>query len=138
MRVHRKTRSRAKAMRWPMTRAETILWTRLQRARLMGLHFRKQHPVGPYIADFACVKARLVVEVDGETHWREAERMRDARRTAFLEAEGWTILRVWNADVYSNEEGVVETIGRYAANGIAGRGLPLPADVRPAPSVSRA
>ena len=80
MRVHRRTRARAKQLRWPMTRCETILWTRLQRNQLMGLHFRKQHPVGPFIADFACVKARLLVEVDGETHWREHERRRDARR----------------------------------------------------------
>ena len=104
-----------------MTRCETILWTRLQDNRLMGLHFRKQHPVGPYIADFACVKARLLVEVDGETHWREEERRRDARRTAFLEREGWTILRVWNDEVYRNETGVVETIGMWAVNGIEER-----------------
>ncbi len=109
MRAHRRTRTRAKQLRWPLTRAETILWTRLQRNKLMQLHFRKQHPVGPYIADFACVKARLLVEVDGETHWREHERRRDARRTAFLEGEGWTILRVWNAEVYGNESGVVAT-----------------------------
>lgn len=121
MRADRKTRKRAKAMRWPMTRAETILWSRLQRNRLMGLHFRKQHPVSPYVADFACVTARLLVEVDGETHWREFERARDARRTAFLEREEWTILRVWNAEVYGNEQGVVETIGRWALNGIAER-----------------
>jgi very-short-patch-repair endonuclease len=104
-----------------MTRCETILWTRLQHHRLMGLHFRKQHPVGPYIADFACVKARLLVEVDGETHWREEERRRDARRTAFLEREGWTVLRVWNDEVYRNEQGVVETIGDWAMNGITAR-----------------
>lgn len=121
MRADRKTRKRAKAMRWPMTRAETILWTRLQRNQLMGLHFRKQHPVGPYVADFACVTARLLIEVDGETHWREFERARDARRTVFLEADGWTILRVWNAEVYENEQGVVETVGRWALNGIEGR-----------------
>jgi very-short-patch-repair endonuclease len=121
MRAHRKTRRRAKQLRWPMTRCETILWTRLQGERLMGLHFRKQHPVGPYIADFACVKARLLVEVDGETHWREEERRRDARRTAFLEREGWTILRVWNDEVYRNEQGVVETIGEWAVNGVEER-----------------
>jgi len=109
-----------------MTRAETILWTRLQDNRLMGLHFRKQHPVGPYIADFACVKARLLVEVDGETHWREHERRRDARRTAYLEREGWTILRVWNDEVYRNEEGVVETIGEWAVNGKEARRLRHP------------
>jgi len=88
MRVARKTRVRAKAMRWPMTRAEVILWTRLQRGRLHNFHFRKQHPVGPYIADFACVQSGVLIEVDGETHWQDHERRRDARRTAFLEHEG--------------------------------------------------
>jgi very-short-patch-repair endonuclease len=68
----------------------------LRKDQLMGLHFRKQHPVGPYIADFACAKARLIVEVDGETHWTVEQRRRDARRTAFLEQDGWTVLRVWN------------------------------------------
>ncbi len=105
-------------MRWPMTRAETILWTRLQRGRLSGFHFRKQHPVGPFIADFACVSSRLIVEVDGETHWREHERERDARRTAFLESEGWAILRVWNEDVYTNEQGVAETILAWVTDGM--------------------
>ena len=104
-----------------MTRCEVIIWTRLQRSRLMNLHFRKQHPVGPYIADFACLRARLLVEIDGETHWREHERRRDARRTAYLEGEGWTILRVWNDEVYRNEEDVVETIARFALNGIEER-----------------
>ena len=118
MRVSRKTRARAKAMRWPMTRAEVILWTRLQRGRLNGFHFRKQHPVGPYIADFACLGSRVLVEVDGETHWREDERRRDARRTAYLEGEGWVILRVWNSDVYANENGVVETVLRMVMEGM--------------------
>jgi len=117
MRANRKTRKRAKELRWPMTPAEVIVWTRVQRGRLMGFHFRKQHPVGPYIADFACVKSRVIVEIDGETHWREFERRRDAARTAFLEREGWAILRVWNSDVYGNEDGVVETILRWVIEG---------------------
>ena len=117
MRVPRKTRTRAKAMRWPMTRAEVILWTRLQRGRLNHFHFRKQHPVGPYIADFACVPSRVLIEVDGETHWQEDARRRDARRTSFLEREGWTILRVWNSEVYDNEAGVVETVLRVVMEG---------------------
>ena len=110
MRAHRRTRGRAKQLRWPMTRAETILWTRLQRGRLNGFHFRKQHPLTPYIVDFACVKSRVIVEVDGETHWQAFERKRDARRTAMLEQDGWEIVRVWNDEVYRNEDGVVETI----------------------------
>ena len=136
MRAHRRTRKRAKQLRWPLTRCEAILWTRLQGSRLMGLHIRKQHPAGPFIADFACVKAQLLVEVDGETHWREDERRRDARRSAFLEGEGWTILRVWNSEVYGNEEGVVETIGMRAMNGMESRACsPIrPLRGRPLPS----
>ena len=122
MRVARKTRSRAKKMRWPMTPAETILWTGFQRGRLSGFHFRKQHPVGPFIADFACAKSRVLVEVDGETHWREDERRRDARRTQFLEGEGWSILRVWNEDVYRNEHGVLETILMWVTDGMEREG----------------
>ena len=81
MRDHRRTRARAKALRWPMTQAEVIVWTRLQGGRLSGFHFRKQHPLGPFIADFACVKSRVLIEIDGETHWRDFERRRDAVRT---------------------------------------------------------
>ncbi|OYX46158.1 MAG: hypothetical protein B7Y90_16835 [Alphaproteobacteria bacterium 32-64-14] len=93
----------------------------LQRGRLSGFHFRKQHPVGPFIADFACVKARVLIEIDGETHWRDFERRRDAVRTAFLERAGWTVVRVWNADVYGNEDGVVETVLRFVVAGEEGR-----------------
>jgi very-short-patch-repair endonuclease len=72
--------------------------------------FRNQHPIGPYIADFACVQLKLVVEVDGETHSSVLERRHDARRTAFIESGGWSILRFWNSEVYENLEGVVRVI----------------------------
>jgi very-short-patch-repair endonuclease len=117
MRADRVTRKRAKALRWPMTPTEVIIWTRVQRGRLSGFHFRKQHPLTPYIVDFACVQSRVIVEIDGETHWREFERRRDAARTALLEGEGWSILRVWNGDVYENEDGVIETILRWVSEG---------------------
>lgn len=104
-----------------MTRAEVILWTRLQKRQVMGLHFRKQHPVTPYIADFACVEAKLIIEVDGATHTGEDERAHDERRRQYLEAQGWSILRVWNDEVYRNETGVVETIMNWARAGIEGR-----------------
>jgi very-short-patch-repair endonuclease len=123
MRVASKTVDRARKLRWPLTRCETILWTRLRRDQLNGLHFRKQHPVGPYIADFACVKARLLIEIDGETHWTVEQRRRDARRTAFLEADGWAILRVWNAEVYGNENGVVDMILEWALARMGAQGM---------------
>ena len=100
----------AKRLRNEMTRAEVILWTRLKRRQVDGFQFRRQLPLGPYVVDFACPAARLVVEVDGETHSSDAERAHDARRTSFLESEGWRVLRVWNHEVLENEERVVEAI----------------------------
>jgi very-short-patch-repair endonuclease len=114
-----------------MTRAEVILWTRLQRRQAMGLHFRKQHPVGPYIPDFSCVKAGLIVEVEGAMHSTGDERAHDERRRKYLEAQGWTILRVWNDEIYRNENGVVETIMDWARAGLAGRAIRPPAAVGP-------
>lgn len=107
------TRERARRMRREMTRAETILWTRLRRRQLMGFLFRRQLPIGSYIADFACPAAKLVVEVDGATHSTPEELAHDERRRVFIEGEGWTILRVWNDDVFRNETGVVETVMRH-------------------------
>lgn len=83
----------ARKLRSEMTRAEIVLWTRLRRGQL-GARFRRQLPIGPYIADFACPAARLIVEVDGETHSTDEERAHDARRTAHLAGTGWRVLRV--------------------------------------------
>jgi very-short-patch-repair endonuclease len=107
--VVRKTLSRARALRRRLTGAETILWSRLRRD-VQGLRFRRQHPIGPYIADFACVPARLVVEVDGATHSTQAELSYDARRDHFLRAEGWYVLRLLNSDVYAALDDVLDNI----------------------------
>jgi very-short-patch-repair endonuclease len=104
------TRSRARALRREFTDAERILWSRLRAKQLGGLQFRAQHPVSPYILDFAVVKLKLAVELDGATHSTADERKNDARRTAFLESKGWTVLRFWNAEVYDNLEGVLASI----------------------------
>ena len=104
---------RARAMRREMTRAEVILWTRLKGKQLRGYQFNRQKKIGPYYADFACAAARLVVEVDGATHGSPEERAYDAARTAFMEREGWRVVRVWNGEVYENERGVAETILRW-------------------------
>jgi very-short-patch-repair endonuclease len=105
------TRSRpfAKAMRAQMTDAETILWSRLRGRQVEGAAFRRQHPIGPFIADFACWEASLVIEVDGATHGEEREAY-DAARTAELEMRGWTVLRFGNGDVYDTLNGVLEAI----------------------------
>ncbi|MBI1250033.1 MAG: DUF559 domain-containing protein [Alphaproteobacteria bacterium] len=95
----------AKKLRRTMTRAELILWAHI-RKRTLGHRFRRQHPIGPFIADFACVAAKLVVEVDGATHATDAEIAADARRTEYLQSDGWRVLRVTNTDVYENLDGV--------------------------------
>ena len=99
-----------------------------RRARHQGLHFRKQHPIGPFIADFACVSAMLTVEVDGATHGSDAQVAYDRRRTAFLQALGWREIRVTNNEVYKNLDGVLEHILSEAA-----KRRPLPPSLRDGP-----
>jgi very-short-patch-repair endonuclease len=113
---------RARSLRKRMTDAELILWSRLRAGQLEGFKFRRQHPVAPYIADFACVELKLIVELDGDTHGTPQELAHDARRTGFLEAAGWTVIRAFNIDVYQNLDGVLtqisdalHTAGRAAA-----------------------
>ncbi len=105
-----KSRPAAKQLRRRMTDAETILWSRLRRHVVLGLLFRRQHPIGPYIADFACVGADLVVEVDGATHSTDADIAHDRRRDVYMAARGWRIVRVTNEDVYQNLDGVLDAI----------------------------
>ena len=104
------TRRRAQSMRRDFTDAERILWSRLKGRQLRGHQFRAQHPVDPYILDFACVRLKLAVELDGATHGSPDALAYDARRLAFLEAQGWRVLRFWNADVYENLHDVIENI----------------------------
>ncbi len=91
-----------------MTPAETLLWERLRNRRLHGLKFRRQHPLGPFIADFYCAAARLVVEVDGGIHLEQQEQ--DAQRDAVLRAQGYRTLRVTNQAVLDDIEQVLHTI----------------------------
>ncbi len=102
------TIDRTRELRRNATPAETRLWSILRGSALDGRKFRRQQRLGAYYGDFVCQSARLVVEVDGDTHaGREAH---DACRTAFLEQEGYRVLRFSNADVMTNVDGVAETI----------------------------
>ena len=101
---------RARALRADQPSAEAKLWSRLRGRRLGGFKFLRQAPIGPYFADFCCRELKLVVEVDGATHSTDAELARDARRNAFLHAQGYRVVRVLNAEVYENLDGVLETI----------------------------
>jgi very-short-patch-repair endonuclease len=100
---------RARALRRKLTGAETVLWSRLRHG-VGAMQFRRQHPIGPYIADFACIRARLVIEVDGATHGSDEERTYDARREAYLRSRSWRIVRVTNAEVYTSLAAVLELI----------------------------
>lgn len=97
----------ARCLRRNQTDAERALWYHLRGNRLQGHKFRRQHPYGRYILDFVCLEARLVVELDGgQHHYSPADRERDA----WLEAQGFQILRFWNHEVLTQPEAVLERL----------------------------
>ena len=98
----------AKSMRKAMTEPETRLWLQLRAARFQGVKFRRQKVIGAYIADFAANDPKLVVELDGDTH--AGQESYDARRTAFLEAQGYHVVRFANVDVMMNLDGVLQRL----------------------------
>lgn len=105
----------ARALRKDMTDVERKLWYLLRDRRLQGHKFRRQYIIGHYIADFACTKAKLIIELDGGQH---SERQAyDKKRDDYLRAEGFTVLRFWNNEVTENKEGVFETIGKTLESG---------------------
>jgi very-short-patch-repair endonuclease len=106
-------RQAARCLRREMTYAERKLWQALRAHRFRGAAFRRQAPLGPYIADFVCHASKLVIEVDGGQHSGSA---RDARRDAWLAQEGYRVLRFWNNEVLGNLEGVLDRIGRAIAS----------------------
>jgi len=101
-------RDRARALRQNMTEAETRVWQILRSHQMRGCKFRRQAPIGRYIADFVCQEARLIVEVDAGQHDRSSPR--EAQRVGFLQNEGCRILRFWNNEVLANLDGVHATI----------------------------
>ena len=101
------TLDRARELRRQQTEPEKLVWAALRRNQLEEFRFKRQVPIGPYYADFACLTARLVVEIDGEGH--DQTYKHDQKRTEFLEKEGFEVIRFSNEDVRTNLEGVVET-----------------------------
>jgi very-short-patch-repair endonuclease len=97
-----------KFLRQNSTTAETLLWHQLRRKRVGNLRFRRQYRLGGYIVDFVCLAARLIVEVDGDSH--DQTYGHDQRRTQWLEGQGFRVIRFWNHEVIDNLEGVVRTI----------------------------
>ena len=103
----------AKQLRQQQTDAEQFLWLRLRNRRLAGLKFRRQVPIGSYIVDFYCHDCALVVELDGAQHLAQVEY--DAVRTAFLQAQGLSVLRFWNHEVLQQLDSVLEQILQMAS-----------------------
>jgi very-short-patch-repair endonuclease len=101
-------RARARQLRRNLTEAEQALWRHLRLRQLDGHKFRRQQPIGPYIADFICFETRLIVELDGGQH--SSQTTSDAERSAWLEMQGFRVMRFWNHEVLQNTEAVTERI----------------------------
>ncbi|QRM44504.1 DUF559 domain-containing protein [Rhizobium sp. BG4] len=110
-----KTRQTAKRLRRELTKAEAAMWNMLRDLRPYGARFRRETPIGPYIADFAWLSARLVVEVDGDSHETDAGRRHDTRRDAFMREQGFNVLRFDNAQVVDGPDYVFIEIQKHAA-----------------------
>jgi very-short-patch-repair endonuclease len=87
-----------------MADSEKRLWAALRSRRFLGYKFRRQVPIGRFIADFACKSQRVVIEVDGDSHGDDASEARDAERTRWLEAQGWRVMRFWAGDLASMDD----------------------------------
>ena len=103
-------RASARRLRANATEAERLLWRHLKRMETSGTHFRRQVPIGSYVVDFACMASRLLIELDGSHHGDQVNKARDQGRTAWLESEGYRVVRFWNNDIGENLEGVLDTI----------------------------
>ncbi len=104
----------ARHLRRSQTPAEARLWQALRNGQLDGLKFRRQHRIGPYIADFACEALKLVVELDGGVHRDDAQVLKDVYRQQELERMGWAVIRFENPQVIGRLGEVLETIRAYA------------------------
>ena len=100
----RSSTQRARELRQTQTPYEAALWKLLRARQLQGYKFRRQVPIGPYFADFCCSKAKLVVELDGNSHDDREEY--DALRDAALHSDGWRTIRISNRELMNNKEGV--------------------------------
>jgi very-short-patch-repair endonuclease len=105
------TKSKAKVLRKKLTEHEKILWDRIRKKQLHGMHFRRQHPFGIYILDFYCYEINLAIEVDGLIHLKHREYDND--RTIFLEKSGMKVMRFSNSDIENRIEWVLNTINSF-------------------------
>ena len=101
-------RDAARRLRLDQTDPERRLWSRLRGRQLEGFKFRRQHPIGPFLAEFFCPEGKLIVELDGSQHADQSER--DESRTRFIRDEGYAVLRIWNHEVSSDIDAVLQRI----------------------------
>jgi very-short-patch-repair endonuclease len=118
---------RARRLRRSMTPQEVKLWVRLREMRTRGIHFRRQVPRDEYILDFACLRRRVIVEVDGGQHGHGRQGVHDVKRDEYFRRRGFEVLRFWNHEIDSNLDGVIETIYRVSQSR-----APTPASLRSA------
>ncbi|MFY9261508.1 MAG: DUF559 domain-containing protein [Gallionella sp.] len=97
-RIRPSSKAFSRQLRHEMTDAEQCLWRHLRMRQIRGIKFRRQHPVGRYILDFACLEKRIAVELDGSQHIENTEK--DDVRTQWLAAQGWRVLRFWNNEIF--------------------------------------
>jgi very-short-patch-repair endonuclease len=119
-------RTHARTLRKDMTLAERTIWHAVRAHRFNGVSFRRQAPIGPYIADFISHAAKLIIEIDGGQHFEDAHEARDAIRDAYLRARGFRVLRFNNHDVMKNRDGVLTVIAAVLGEAVA-PSLPSPA-----------
>lgn len=103
---HRRITIQARGLRQNQTDAEKVFWNHVKAKRLEGYKFRRQHPIGQYITDFACLECMLIVEIDGGQHTEE----KDRQRTQTLQQKGFHVLRFWNNEIFDNIEGVLHAL----------------------------
>lgn len=102
--------AKARSLRRRQTDAERYFWSAVRNRRVDGYKFVRQYPVGPYIADFVCRETMLVVEIDGGQH---AGSKADIARTAYLDRQGYAVLRFWNNDILTNIDGVLTVLAEH-------------------------
>jgi very-short-patch-repair endonuclease len=107
---------KARNLRSSSTDAERTLWKRLRNRQILNAKFRRQFPVGPFIADFACVELQLIVELDGGQHFSDDGIAADRQRTQWLNERGWTVLRFGNDEPLTQIEAVLQVIANWVAD----------------------
>ena len=106
----------ARELRQDMTDEERLLWSYLRRKQFAGRRLRRQQPIGPYVVDFYCSAAKLIVELDGSQHWEPQQRAYDEARTRWLTANGYSVLRFANVDVLRERNSVLDAIWHAATS----------------------